>query len=650
MYLRNLELSEFRAFRTAILDLPMAGVVAVAGANNTGKSALLSALDVVAGNYGVAGSLTRHAAATSPARLQARFELTAEERERLLERVEDHQIRRSDAMSWLDWHFVQVHEGALPVTELHGAWPGGSAPLMWTRPTDAGGTALYIGRVARVLEGRPEEGLPAEETVLSSDGSLPSIEGLFGYAPGIGPAGEFLQAWRARYYHFGPLRSGTARRYALTSPNPLDPSGTNLPGVLHQLLTNDFEQWTRIRHLMEQIIPDVGRLEIRSEGSTVWVAFSDPNVTGFEPNLKDLGTGVEQLLMTIVMGVTRSGPSVVVMEEPETNLHAGAQRALLGLLHEWATDRLFVTSTHSQVLLDRAPTAGRLLLVQRDRAASTVMPLIREPSEALAALGVRLSDVLSADRVLLVEGAPDREVLQAWFPDLLRDSRVEIIEASGGDPARFAYLLESWMQAADRLPGRQVLYVRDRDELSKELLGKLDASETVHVLQRRELENYLFDPDAIAQVLAARGRPVDPAEISTTLRQAADELQTLVILKRVAWEQASIRLVDRTLIKQIVSEGPDYLTQLQAAVAERLPDDDLRDQIAERWAAVEAQITADWAVRWQELAPGEEVLGALWRKYMAAGYSKKADGLAIARAMTAPPYELKVSLTRFLKD
>jgi hypothetical protein len=35
---------------------------------------------------------------------------------------------------------------------------------------------------------------------------------------------------------------------------------------------------------------------------------------------------------------------------------------------------------------------------------------------------------------------------------------------------------------------------------------------------------------------------------------------------------------------------------------------------------------------------------------MAAGYSKKADGLAIARAMTAPPYELKVSLTRFLKD
>jgi len=78
LFLRSLELGEFRAFRTATLEFPAAGVVAVAGANNTGKSALLSALDVVRGNYAVAGLLTRHAAATSRARIRARFELTAE--------------------------------------------------------------------------------------------------------------------------------------------------------------------------------------------------------------------------------------------------------------------------------------------------------------------------------------------------------------------------------------------------------------------------------------------------------------------------------------------------------------------------------------------------------------------------------------------
>jgi AAA domain len=648
LYLRNLELSEFRAFRTATIEFPAAGVVVVAGANNTGKSALLSALDVVRGNYGVAGSLTRHAAATSPARIRARFELTAEERKRLLEQVEDHLIRRSDALSWLEWHFVQIQEGALQATELHAAWPGGSAPLMHARPQGPSATTVSIGRAARILAGEPPEGPETLESV--HNGTFQSIEAAFGgNAPGLVPAADFLQVWREHYYHFGPLRPGTGRQQGLGAWRALDPSGQNLPDVLHGLLTNDFQRWTRIRQLMEQIVPDVGQLEIRSDGPAVSITFSDPNVPGFEPNLKDLGTGVEHLLMTIVMGVTQPGPSVVLMEEPETNLHAGAQRALLGLLQEWAADHLFVVSTHSQVFLDRAPTVGRLLLVRRDHGVSTVTPLTREPSEALAALGVRLSDVLSADRLLLVEGVPDREVLEAWFPDLLRDSRVEIIEAPGGDNARFAELLEGWIQAADRLPGRRVLYLRDRDELPKQLLDKLDASKAVHVLRRRELENYLLDPDAIAQVLAARDRPVDSAEISTTLRQAADALQSLVTLKRVAWEQASIRLVDRTLIKRLVSEGPD-MTRLQAAVAERLPSDDLRDQIAERWAAVEAEITANWTERWKDLAPGEEVLDALWRKYMAAGYSKKADGLAIAQAMIAPPDELKALLTRFLKD
>lgn len=579
--------------------------------------------------------------------MRARFELAAEERERVLERLTNHEIRRSGALSWLEWRFVEVQEGALQATELHAAWPGGSTPLMWVRPAGNGGTTLHISRAARLLEGRPEQGLGDEETVASS-GGIGSIEGQLGSAPGLLPAGELLQAWRERYYHFLPLRPGTDRGHQLRAPGGLDPSGTNLPDVLHDLLTNDFERWTRVRRLMEQIVPDVGQLEIRSQGPMVWVAFSDPNVPGFEPNLKDLGTGVEQLLMTIVMGVTQPGPSVVVMEEPETNLHAGAQRALLGLLHEWATDRLFVASTHSQVFLDRAPTLGRLFLVQRDHGTSTVTPLTKEPSEALAALGVRLSDVLSADRLLLVEGLPDREVLKAWFPDLLRDSRVEIIEAPGGDNARFADVLEGWIQAADRLPGRRVLYLRDRDELPKHLLDDLDAKEAVHVLQRRELENYLLDPDAIARVFAERSRSVDPAEISTALRQAADELKGLVTLKRTAWEQSSIRLVDRTLFKKLAREGPD-LTRLQAAVAERLPSDCLRDKLAERWAAVEAEIAANWSERWRDWAPGEEVLDALWRKYLAAGYSKRMGGLAIARAMTAPPNELSTLLTRFLE-
>ena len=54
-YLRNLELSEF-SVSNGDHRFPAAGVVVVAGSNNAGKSALLSALDVL---EAVLGSLVR---------------------------------------------------------------------------------------------------------------------------------------------------------------------------------------------------------------------------------------------------------------------------------------------------------------------------------------------------------------------------------------------------------------------------------------------------------------------------------------------------------------------------------------------------------------------------------------------------------------
>jgi hypothetical protein len=60
--LESLKLQDFRAYRSAAVALPPHGLVLVAGANNSGKSALLSALDVVAGSNQLPAA--RHAAAS----------------------------------------------------------------------------------------------------------------------------------------------------------------------------------------------------------------------------------------------------------------------------------------------------------------------------------------------------------------------------------------------------------------------------------------------------------------------------------------------------------------------------------------------------------------------------------------------------------
>jgi AAA ATPase domain len=465
------------------------------------------------------------------------------------------------------------------------------------------------------------------------------------------PVVEALGAWRERYYHFNALRQGTTWTHRLISTPVLEPTGANLPAVLVDLQHNRPDDWERVGELVQRIVPDVGVLETRTAGDQVEVVFADPWVPGYRPNLKNLGTGVEQLLLTIVVGVTQPAPSIVVVEEPETNLHPAAQRALLAQLREWSSDRLFIVSTHSSVFLDRAPTASTAFLVERVHGASTVRQLNREPSEALAALGVQLSDVLSADRLLLVEGEPDREILTVWFPWLLSDPRVEVAIGHGGDNARFAGMLANWLQAVDRQHRRRVLYLRDRDELSPEARARLEADPAVYVLQRRELENYLLDPHAVAAALLDRGllsaSQTEPGVIEQTLRVAADALLPVVVLKRVAGELASRRLIDRKLSAELVRQGPT-LERLLAVVGPRLPSDQLTMELTERWMAVEQELRSVWEECWQELAPGSDVLTNLWRTHGRV-FDKLHDGLAIARH-SRPPAELEEILQRFIGD
>jgi putative ATP-dependent endonuclease of the OLD family len=241
-------------------------------------------------------------------------------------------------------------------------------------------------------------------------------------------------------------------------------------------------------------------------------------------------------------------------------------------------------------------------------------------------------------------------VLVQWFPDRMLDPRIAVFEAQGGDDARLVDRFDAWMKALDQL-GRPVLFLRDRDELPKRLLDKLEASPYVHVLRRRELENYLLDPNAIAKVLSDRATPitVEPERVLALLREAAEELKSVVVMKRVAWELEPIYLVAHQLRDQLGQQRAT-LEQFQATVLKRLPTaDSLRDRIADLWAREAAAVNEEWEKRWRELAPGDDVLVGLWKR-LGAAYDKQVDGPAIAAAISEPPQELRELFEHFIGD
>lgn len=71
MKLRKLEINNFRAFERVAVDFPESGILLIAGANNSGKTALLSAIDMIA--FGGAIPSMRHLGTSEAASITASF-------------------------------------------------------------------------------------------------------------------------------------------------------------------------------------------------------------------------------------------------------------------------------------------------------------------------------------------------------------------------------------------------------------------------------------------------------------------------------------------------------------------------------------------------------------------------------------------------
>jgi len=423
MRLSELTVENYRAFQAATVRLPEQGLVLVAGANNTGKTALLSAVDVVAG-IGVGSPALRHVGSDDPAKVAATFVPTTAERESFFAQTpKGDSLSASGAGSRLQFVFEEEGQG-LSLFEIRAEWRDRGLHTVVTTGQNSQNDPYGL-QLIRAL-------LPGEDNL--DPFALVSIDPRYGTRVSLGTAMSniseparagnvtqllnVLNAWRSRFYHFRALRPGTQREAALQVAPTLQPTGENLAAVLLDLLTNRPDLLEQLRALIAEIVPDIGRLEIRTSGSQMQIVFA---ANDFELNLKDLGTGVEQLLLTIVVGLTETPPFTMVIEEPETNLHSAAQRALLGMLKTLADDRQIIAATHSPVMLDWSPGGNRLWHVTRGRGTSNVEPVREDPSALLNSLGVRLSDVLSSDRVLVLEGSSDQDILDAWFPDVLRN-------------------------------------------------------------------------------------------------------------------------------------------------------------------------------------------------------------------------------------
>lgn len=598
VHLTKLSIAHYRAYQSAELSPGPTGLTVLTGPNNSGKSALLSALDVVAGLQ-VEGPLLHHQSKRAPV-IEASFALLPELDLKLLDVPTGHAWNTTPPLLVYRWVRTSFEPDVMVLSTAALQAEGANQQIVAT--IDQRTQQLHRMYWTDVVERWPN--LPTRQ--VAGVGSR-TLETWAGQEPWL----QLLMRWRLRYFHFKALRPGGPRVATTSASALLHSTGDNLAEHLLWVRSNKERRFRDIRSAMKALIPGIGSLQVRATGSTAEVGFD--GIGGRFRNVKDMGTGVEQLLLTLTVGLAGSD-SALVIEEPETNLHAGAQRALLRYFHNWSRHGPIVLASHSPIFLDLAP-GDCVLSVRRQKGHSRVRPV--RPDSALRTvldeLGVQLGDVLAAERVLIVEGKSDAAVLRRWFPALLRTDTV-VVPAGGGVRASRVRDLRNILENADRLK-RRYLAIRDRDELTDEQVASMEVSGDVKVLPRRELENYLLDGAALLSFLRSHTtapQSLTPEGMERSMKELADTLRERVILDRALVRLGWLTPIYPVKYDELASahRAASQAEAIAAAVTEKLCLDvgDVRQQLYNALELSRLGVTKDWETQWRLIVPGADLL------------------------------------------
>lgn len=680
MFLRFLTIKNYRSLEDVTLD-KLDHFNVLIGRNNAGKSSVFNALQLVNGVVNRASFEYERVLTELDTGRSLEIHLTFEPRQRdreefldLLYTTPELRHRRDDAqnsqlMRQIEYtlkapegrpDYLQPHE--IRVLAENGQWttvqrimnPGVANPSSLLTNMDTVRT-LYSGYVLN-------SNLLSVDDAPYTNGALVIQVDL--QQRDADPATLWVWTKISDYFRnaffFNPFRHSIESAAVQQTPQ-LAQDGSNLPQTLHTINSNNRQTFQEIEYFIQAALPDVGVLQAPLEGTSTRVSFRRP-AAGHEVQLRDMGSGIEQLLMAATVLLTTGDESTLFLEEPESHLHAGAQRFLMEQLY--SGDRQVFISTHSPTFVNLSrPRSLYRVVYSNERTKIDRVNDAQALGAALEDIGARNSDVLLSDAVLFVEGPSDRDVLRVWSETLgmsLAESNVTVLPMGGGEYAggKTRVRGEILEGISEKAPVSH-MFVLDRDERSSAEINKLqsDLGEKVFLLEMRELENYLIVPRAI--LAAIRSKHSDNVsitdklddtsleEIEQLVKTTAEGLYGVILLKRIRAGLGGLRdgLLPRDIATSLASQArrKDLSKILRGRIKSRLNEHLAATDVDKLVSSEKQALDKEWSdpTKHQQLAPGEEILVAIFNRF-GSQYNKSKDAVRIARHMRADDIDLEV--------
>lgn len=339
-----------------------------------------------------------------------------------------------------------------------------------------------------------------------------ALEGATGLIVDASPLEETRKAIQQSLY-IGPYRNAISEG----GGNYFDVAiGTSFISVWNEWKTGASRQQNEAAQQATEDIAHIfgyKRLEINAAaGNGILQVIAD----GKPYRLRELGAGLAQFIVVFGNILVRQ-PSIVLIDEPELNLHPSLQVDFLLSLASYASTGVIFAS-HS-IGLARS-VAERLYTFRREYGRSIVKPFEQtiNLAEFLGEMSFASYKDIGFATVLLVEGVTEVKAVQQFLRTFQRDHEI-IVLPMGGDQffaanreqelselrrltTNVGVLLDSERTSADQPPAsHRIAFVECCERLGYRTC----------LTQRRAFENYLTD-EAVKSVLGADARALGPYE------------------------------------------------------------------------------------------------------------------------------------------
>ncbi len=215
--------------------------------------------------------------------------------------------------------------------------------------------------------------------------------------------------------------------------------------------------------------------------------------------LAEQGAGLAQFIVVLAFIATRRPPYVFI-DEPEQNLHPSLQLDFLTTLAKYTTHGV-VFATHS-IGLARA-VAQEIYSVRRlpdESREVRQLTAMRNYVEFLGELSLSGYEELGFKQILLVEGTTEVPTIQRWLRLYRLEHQVVLVPLggasliNGGSERALAEIRRITNQVAVLIDSERVRAGEPLSADRQQFVLKCEAlGFSVHVLERRALENYLTD-------------------------------------------------------------------------------------------------------------------------------------------------------------